>query len=149
MTETTEDRGSKRRPIRVAIRNEDVEDVLAHAVYRGLGQIEDDVEGRALYKGFGQTEDDVEGQVYLMSVHRKGDPDDTQGQAYYRGLEPVGADDTEGQGLKISGLTPVGPDGVEGQGMKYGYLKPDADGDWIVELDNLDDTEAHGFKIGG
>jgi hypothetical protein len=147
MDEKTEDPSSERRPIRVAIRQEDIDDVRAHPRIWFLGQTDEDVEGQTFSRGgLGQTEEDVEGQVYLMSPNRKGGPDDTEGQSARWGLEPVGADDTEGQTSRW-GLEPVGADDVEGQNARWGFLNPADDGNWTLELD--DDTEGQSSRWGG
>ncbi|MDP9331173.1 MAG: hypothetical protein M3P11_11115 [Actinomycetota bacterium] len=127
MTDRTEDHSSERRPIRVAIRNEDIEDVSAHGYRMGLGQT-----------------DDTEGQIYMMTRHREDDPDHVEGQMPWSRLEPADPDDVEGQASRY-GLRPAEPDEVEGHGSRYGVLKPEEDGTWTVELD--DDTEGHANRF--
>jgi hypothetical protein len=136
MHEKTEDGSSERRPIRVAIRKEHIEDVKGQSYH---------------YAGFGQTEEDVEGQGWRLEPIG---PDDTEGQVN-RFLEPVGVDDTEGQHYKLEPigpddteaqhfrLEPAGADDAEGQKYRSGLLKPEGDGTWTLELD--DDAEGQGW----
>jgi hypothetical protein len=148
MTEGMDDRSSERRPIRVAIREEELEDVRPQNYkWTVVPEGTDDVEGQSFrYGGLGQTEEEAEGQTYMMVARRRGEPDDTEGQGYRWGLEPGNADDTEGQVYRWS-LRPADPDEVTGQLFRYGGLKPAEDGTWTLELD--EDTEGQGIKYGG
>jgi len=147
VTERTEDRSSERHPIRVAIRDEDIEDARVHSWMHVAPDGTDDAEGHGWKFKVGQTGGNVEDQVYVMSVQGKGDPVDTESQTYRGGfLRLVDPDDTEGQSAKGAFLYPADHDEVEGQGFRSGVLKPDVSGSWTLELD---DTEGQGGRSNG
>jgi hypothetical protein len=137
VTERTEDHSPERHPIRVVIRDEDIEDVGAHSWMHVAPEGTDDDEGHGWKFKVGQTEEEDEGQVYVMSVQREGDPADAEGQrdrgSFLRFIDP---DDTEGQGARGALLYPADSGDVEGKGFRAGVLKPDESGSWTLELDD-------------
>ena len=118
--ESTEQTGGKQRKIRVAVRQEDLEDLKARGErYNFFSQTEEDVEAQGIKGWVAQTEDDVEGQgfKYVTAESEEDVEDQGTGGGW---LEPVGADeDVEAQGYVWIELE-RDEDDTKGQSYKYG-----------------------------
>ncbi len=121
---------SQRRPVRVLIRDEEVEHITAHSWMHIASEGADDAEGHG-WK-FEEAEEGGEDKVFVMSVHREGGGDQSNRGSFLRWIDP---NDTEGEGVGRVVLHPAGPEDLEAQGFQVAVLKPDASGSWTVELD--------------
>jgi hypothetical protein len=135
-TEGTERTTEMRRKIRVAVRQEDLEDLKAHGGrYNFFSHTEEDVEDQGFKGWVAQTEEDVEGQGFKYVIAQT--EEDVKGQGFKYVIAQT-EEDVEGQGMRGGWLEPVGPDDdVEAQGYVWIELEPDED-----------DTTGQGWRWG-
>ena len=118
--EGTERTSGKQSKIRVAVRQQDLEDLKARGGrYNFFSQTEEDVEAQGVKGWVAENEEDVEGRGFRYVVAET--EEDVEGQAMQGGwLEPVGPDeDVEAQGYVWIELE-RDEDDTTGQSYKYG-----------------------------
>ena len=120
---------TERHPVRVLIRDDDVEHVVAHSwMHNAPGG----TQGHG-WREVGDPQEGDEDPVYVMNVQPAGGEGHGDRGSFLAWIDPK---DTEGEGVGDVVLIPAAPDDLEAQGFRAGVLKPDPSGSWSVELED-------------